>query len=218
MIEYDRYLAIPDLLDRAIAFTADAHQRVDQKRKYTDEPYENHPFAVMEIVRSVPHTVEMLCAAALHDTVEDTDVTIVDILYLFGLVVTKHVDDLTDVSRPSDGNYATRKAIDRAHTARALPASKTIKAADCLHNGYDIVANDRHFAVAFLRQIRSLADGPLIGADPTLLAQVNTMIENNLDDLERTTNADREERRARHEAQCEADKARKRAKGLAHTH
>jgi (p)ppGpp synthase/HD superfamily hydrolase len=40
-----------------------AHISIDQRRKYTGEHYINHPAAVVEIVRSVPHTQAMICAA-----------------------------------------------------------------------------------------------------------------------------------------------------------
>jgi len=55
-----------------------------QVRKYTGEPYINHPAEVVELVRSVPHTEAMLCAAWLHDVVEDTPATLRSIEYLFG--------------------------------------------------------------------------------------------------------------------------------------
>lgn len=56
-----------------------AHEGIGQVRKYTGEPYINHPAAVAELVSSVPHTPEMLAAAWLHDTVEDTPITLLDI-------------------------------------------------------------------------------------------------------------------------------------------
>ena len=75
------------MLDRAIEFATKAHK--GQFRKYTGEPYINHPLAVMEIVRGVPgHTEEMLVAAVLHDVVEDTDVSLMEITEKFGNVVT----------------------------------------------------------------------------------------------------------------------------------
>ena len=92
-------------LQEAIEFATEAHG--DQKRKYTGEPYITHPIAVMEIVREVPHTEEMLMAAVLHDTVEDTPVTIEDIKTKFGTKVAELVDGLTDVSRPEHGNRKT---------------------------------------------------------------------------------------------------------------
>lgn len=48
---------------RAREFAEAAHARIDQRRKYTGEPYIAHPAAVVELVRSVPHTDEMIAAA-----------------------------------------------------------------------------------------------------------------------------------------------------------
>lgn len=130
-------------LDKAIKFATKAHGK--QKRKYTGEPYITHPIAVMEIVRTVPHTEEMLVAAVLHDTVEDTPVTLADIKAEFGTKVMKLVEGLTDVSRPEDGNRKTRKAMDRAHTAKQSAEVQTIKLADLIHNTESIGRFDPKF-------------------------------------------------------------------------
>ena len=130
-------------LQEAIEFATEAHG--DQKRKYTGEPYITHPIAVMEIVREVPHTEEMLIAAVLHDTVEDTPVTIEDIKTKFGTKVAELVNGLTDVSRPEDGNRKTRKAMDRAHLAKQNAEVQTIKLADLIHNTMSIGLYDPHF-------------------------------------------------------------------------
>ena len=130
-------------LQEAIEFATEAHG--DQKRKYTGEPYITHPIAVMEIVREVPHTEEMLMAAVLHDTVEDTQVTIEDIKTKFGTKVAELVDGLTDVSRPEHGNRKTRKALDRAHLAKQNAEVQTIKLADLIHNTMSIGLYDPHF-------------------------------------------------------------------------
>ena len=130
-------------LDKAIKFATKAHGK--QKRKYTGEPYITHPIAVMEIVRTVPHTEEMLVAAVLHDTVEDTPVTLADIKAEFGTKVMKLVEGLTDVSKPQDGNRKTRKAMDRAHTAKQSAEVQTIKLADLIHNTESIGRFDPKF-------------------------------------------------------------------------
>ena len=130
-------------LDKAIKFATKAHG--NQKRKYTGEPYITHPIAVMEIVRTVPHTEEMLVAAVLHDTVEDTPVTLADIKAEFGTKVMKLVEGLTDVSKPEDGNRKTRKAMDRAHTAKQSAEVQTIKLADLIHNTESIGRFDPKF-------------------------------------------------------------------------
>lgn len=143
---------------RAKEFAELAHGRIDQRRKYTDEPYIKHPAAVVELVRSVPHTTEMLAAAWLHDVVEDTGIQLDEIREVFGEVVSELVDDLTDVSLPSDGNRATRRAIDHAHTAAASPEAQTIKLADIIDNLSGIVTYDAKFAKTYLAEKRHLLE------------------------------------------------------------
>lgn len=138
-------LIATDLPGRALTFAAAAHAGIDQRRKYTNEPYIVHPIAVAEIVASVDHTEEMLAAAFLHDTVEDTPVTIERIETEFGPVVAELVGWLTDVSKPEDGNRKVRKALDREHTAKAPPAAKTIKLADLIDNTLTIKERDPDF-------------------------------------------------------------------------
>lgn len=156
-----------DLCERALEFAARAHESIGQRRKYTGEPYIVHPIAVAEIVRSVPHTPEMVAAAYLHDVVEDTPVTIEEIEAEFGPKVAELVDWLTDVSRPEDGNRRTRKAIDLEHSARAPPDAKTIKLADLIDNTRTIKPHDPGFWRVYRREkqalLRVLGEG-----DPTL--------------------------------------------------
>ena len=132
-----------ELVRQAFVFAKAAHEAVGQLRKYTGDPYIVHPTEVADIVQTVAHTEVMLAAALLHDTVEDTDATMDEIRRLFGHEVADLVEMLTDVSVPTDGNRAVRKAIDLAHTARASAAGKTIKLADLISNTQSIVANDR---------------------------------------------------------------------------
>lgn len=142
------------MVKKAFEFAKDAHG--DQKRKYTGDPYISHPLNVMQIVASVPHTEAMLAAALLHDVLEDTNASESDILEQFGPEVLSLVKDLTDVSKPENGNRAARKAIDRQHTANASPAAKTIKLADLMDNTYNIVAHDQAFAKVYMAEKRLL--------------------------------------------------------------
>ncbi len=143
-----------DLILRAREFAATAHK--DQVRKYGGESYIVHPVAVSEMVASVTDDPEVIAAALLHDTVEDTSVTLAEIDYHFGARVAAIVSDLTDVSKPSDGNRQTRRAIDREHTSRACPEAKTIKLADVLDNSSDLVERDPKFAAVYLEEKRLL--------------------------------------------------------------
>lgn len=139
-------------LEQAIEFAKQAHDSIGQKRKYTGEPYWVHPIAVMEMVREFGGTEDMLIAAVCHDVVEDTPVTITEIEEHFGSTVAALVDDLTDISQPEDGNRATRKAMDRAHTAGASPQAQTIKLCDLIDNTSSIVEHDENFARVYLQE------------------------------------------------------------------
>jgi (p)ppGpp synthase/HD superfamily hydrolase len=143
-----------DLIGAARAFAAYAHE--GQVRKYTGEPYIVHPVEVMEIVNTVTDDEEVLAAALLHDVVEDTSVTVEDLRAQFGDRVATLVDELTDKSRPEDGNRKVRKAIDRAALAEASADAQTIKLADMISNTRSIVENDPKFAKVYLEEKRLL--------------------------------------------------------------
>jgi len=140
----------------ALKFAVIAHG--DQKRKYTGDPYIVHPIEVAEIVSSVEHTDAMLQAALLHDVVEDTKYTLEDLSKVFSIEVVALVDELTDISKPEDGNRAVRKSLDRAHTASASKEAQIVKAADLISNTSSIVLNDPGFAKVYLAEKRALLD------------------------------------------------------------
>ena len=163
------------MVERARVFATAAHAAVKQVRKYTFEPYIVHPTEVASIVATVPHTNEMLAAAYLHDTVEDTGVSIVDIQKEFGNEVASLVGWLTDVSKPEQGNRAVRKAIDREHTAMAPAAAQTVKLADLIANSRSILAHDPAFAKVYLEEKRMLLE-VLTRGDATLMAQARRIV------------------------------------------
>ena len=158
---------VNDLEARALAFAKAAHESVGQRRKYTGEPYIVHPMAVAELVRSVPHTPQMVAAAYLHDVVEDTPVTIEEVRVEFGPEVGELVDWLTDVSRPEDGNRRVRKELDRQHLAKAPPAAQTIKLADLIDNTLTIREHDPSFWRVYRREKQALLE-VLTAGDQTL--------------------------------------------------
>ena len=137
------------VVKQAMRFAANAH--IEQVRKYTGEPYIVHPIAVAKIVQGVTYDDDnMIAAALLHDTVEDTGVTSEDIQYNFGDDIESLVWWLTkpDVI----GNRAYRTHCYREHLAKATPRAKTIKLADLIHNTQSIVEHDPKFAVTYLRE------------------------------------------------------------------
>ena len=148
-----------DIVEKARIFATAAHAAVGQLRKYTFEPYIVHPLEVFQIVSTVEGaTEEMMAAALLHDVVEDTGVTIETIKQVFGEEVAELVGWLTDVSRPEQGNRATRKAIDRAHTAMAPAEAQTVKLADLISNSRSIMQHDPEFARTYLEEKRLLLE------------------------------------------------------------
>lgn len=152
-----------NLYEKALTFAIIKHG--DQKRKYTGVPYIVHPIAVASLVGQAADESgitnaspdwkywQAAYAAALnHDVLEDTDCTKQEMLDALGNLVTEFVYEVTDVSKPEDGNRATRKALDREHLSRASFWGKTIKLADFIDNTKDIVDNDKNFAVQYLRE------------------------------------------------------------------
>ena len=141
-----------DIIEKARVFATAAHHAGGNVRKYTGEPYINHPEAVVDIVSNVTHTPEMIAAAWLHDTVEDTKVPMQLIEREFGSEIAELVYWLTDKSTHEDGNRAARKAIDRLHIAQASPEAKTIKLADLLDNTASIIERDPDFAKVYMAE------------------------------------------------------------------
>jgi (p)ppGpp synthase/HD superfamily hydrolase len=93
----------------------------------------------------------------------------------FGSKVSDLVGWLTDVSRPEQGNRATRKAIDRAHTASAPSEAQTIKLCDLISNTRSIVEHDPEFARVYLAEKRLLLE-VMTKADPELMRRAREQI------------------------------------------
>ena len=146
------------MTSQALTYATAAHAAVSQRRKYTDQPYIVHPIRVAGIVANFGGTDEMIAAAYLHDVVEDTGVSIEDILDMFGSVVAVIVDGLTDVSVPEDGNRAVRKAMDRQHSADATYEAQFVKCADIIDNAHDIGDNDPSFNLVYRKEMLLLIE------------------------------------------------------------
>lgn len=143
-------------IKKAIEIAKNAHH--GQYRKYIKCDYFVHCEHVFNLVSQVTDDEDMLCAALLHDVVEDTNYTIDDIGDYFGFEVAKLVDGLTDISERTDGNRSKRKEIDRNHIARGCEKVKTIKLADLIDNSEDIIINDPKFAKVYIAEKKLLLD------------------------------------------------------------
>lgn len=144
-------------LQKALVFARDAHK--EHKRKYSGEPYIVHPISVSKIVSDYGGTKDQIASALLHDVVEDCGVSLAEVERMFGGEVRRIVAGLTDISKPEDGNRATRKKIDREHILSGEWDVLMVKLADMLDNGRDIQANDPDFAVVYMQEMRALLRG-----------------------------------------------------------
>lgn len=163
------------MIEKAKHFARAAHESIDQRRKYTYEPYIVHPAAVAKMVSRVTDDAAMISAAWLHDVVEDTPVTIAEIETEFGEDIAALVSDLTDVSRPCDGSRKARKHLDWLHTRDASPRAKTIKLADLIHNSGSIKRYDPGFARIYMAEKRRLLR-VLTEGDPSLYAMAADIV------------------------------------------
>ena len=150
------YLASPhrkkvDIINKAFNFARQAHKGV---RRLSGEPYIMHPIAVARIAaEEMGLGSTSICAALLHDVVEDTDYTVEDIANIFGERIAQIVDGLTKISGGIFGDRASAQAenfkkllltmsddirvilikiCDRLHNMRTLasqPANKQYKIA-----------------------------------------------------------------------------------------
>src|SRR6186997_80535 len=123
-----------DLLRAAFEMSVDAHKTM---RRKSGEPYILHPLAVAKIcVEEIGLGVRSTICALLHDTVEDTDITLDDIQREFGAEIAKIVDGLTKISNVMDAN-TSQQAENFKKILLTLtddPRVILIKLADRLHN------------------------------------------------------------------------------------
>lgn len=139
-----------NLVHLAIAFNIAGHGACGQVRKFSGNPYSDHPEKVAALVNGLTGDHEMVCAALMHDLIEDTHLDIETIEATFGERVARLILGLTKVSKLEDGDRATRKALDLAHTAKQCPDTKTIKLCDVIDNLTDIVDADPIWAKQYI--------------------------------------------------------------------
>ncbi|HOL01272.1 MAG TPA: HD domain-containing protein, partial [Paludibacteraceae bacterium] len=124
-----------EIITKAFNFAKTAHKGM---RRHSGEPYILHPLAVARIVvKEIGLGSTSICAALLHDVVEDTDFTVDDIRNHFGDKIAKIVEGLTKIS----GGVFGEKASTQAENFRKLLLTMSddirvilIKIADRLHN------------------------------------------------------------------------------------
>ncbi|OQA05961.1 MAG: GTP pyrophosphokinase rsh [bacterium ADurb.Bin374] len=124
---------------KALAFAAAKHR--NQRRKDAEaSPYINHPIALADVLVNEGNVTDdvVLCAAILHDTIEDTKTTAEELKEQFGARVTSVVLEVTD-DKSLDKEVRKQKQIEHApHVSRE---AKLVKLADKICNLRDILAS-----------------------------------------------------------------------------
>ena len=117
--------------DKAVLFATAAHNGTERRGK--GYPYIIHPMEAVSIVASITNDPEMLVAALLHDTVEDTNVTLEQIRELFGeRVATLVKNETAPIS--DDMPWRSKKEAQLAQLAAAPYDSKVVALGDKLSN------------------------------------------------------------------------------------
>jgi len=124
------------LLLKAVAFAAEKHR--DQRRKDADaSPYINHPIALANLLKQQDvGDIVVLCAALLHDTIEDTETTVAELRREFGDSITDVVLEVTD---DTTLEKAERKRLQIEHAETLSKRAKLVKLADKICNLRDMV-------------------------------------------------------------------------------
>jgi len=125
-----------NLILKATQFSALKHQ--NQKRKDGKTPYVIHPISVAVILSEIGgiDDEEVLSAALLHDTIEDTDTTADEIDREFGSNISSIVEELTDNKELS---YSERKQFQIDHASDLSKEATLVKIADKTSNVTDLI-------------------------------------------------------------------------------
>ena len=122
-------------IEQAYRFAAEYHRN---QRRRSGEPYINHPVEVAIILAADLHMDEdTICAALLHDTVEDTDATMDDLTERFGKTVADLVDGVTKLTQVNVSSIDEKQAMNLRKMFLGMSRDirvVIIKIADRLHN------------------------------------------------------------------------------------
>lgn len=159
-----------ELLIKAADFAAHKHRR--QRRKDAEaSPYINHPLALARVLKLEAGVgdVQVLVAAILHDTVEDTETTVEELAEVFGSAIASIVAEVTDDKRLPKPERK-RLQVERAPTSS--PQAKLVKLADKICNLRDVLdAPPAHWPLerrrGYFEWAKAVIDG-LRGTHPVL--------------------------------------------------
>lgn len=127
----------------------------DQKRKYTEEPYINHLIDTANILNDYYSDEDLICAALLHDSVEDCEYTISQLKSEFGFNISKLVEYCTspyvlnNIPKENLPIRKIRKDYENSHYSNGSVYSQAIKIADSISNSKDLLDKDPIFAKVY---------------------------------------------------------------------
>lgn len=148
------------VLNLAYDFAKEAHASINQRRKYTNEPYIVHPERVVAILKTVTDDVAILAAGYLHDVLEDVypqykTEGYVNLVNMFGSRIANIVVDLTNVYTSNlypDLNRAQRQVKENERLQFISNDAKTVKLADILDNTKDLISYDKTFGIMYIQE------------------------------------------------------------------
>ena len=167
-------MIFPRPLLKAIIFATAAHD--GQKRKFTLEPYIAHPLRVAHMVAHHGGSDEAVISSLLHDVLEDSSVTLGDLIMEFGSDVAGIVFELTNERGPAK-NRAARKAKEVKRAAGMSPEAKMIRLADIVDNVPSIVKHGKpEFAALYVAEKKALLQELTGGGREALYIEVCQML------------------------------------------
>lgn len=136
----------PNWVEHASVFAKAVHRK--QIRKLSGDPYWFHLQRVAKTVEDYNLGEYMICAAWLHDTIEDTGVTEEQLRATFPDEIVDLVVEMTDVVQKKDGNRAFRHKLKLARLATISDNGQTLKLADRIDNFDDYLKDDPDYLEA----------------------------------------------------------------------
>ena len=164
------------LVYRARSQAIQRHGATGVRRPGTGLPYASHPAEVCCILSAVCSEPELLAGAWLHDTIEDTGLTVDDLSDDMGVAVARIVEWVSQPPMPEMTVRLQRKLAFRRQLVNAPPEVQSLKAADIISNARSVRRANRQFAGTFLKE-KQLDLEVLAHADPILLAAASNIIE-----------------------------------------
>ena len=139
-----------NLLVKAMSFAANKHKHQRRKGKEAS-PYNNHPIGLVEVLVDIGNVTDInaICAALLHDTVEDTRTTREELTETFGPEISRIVMEVTDDKSLSK---AERKQAQIDHARHLSNEARAVKLADKICNLGDVAKSPPNWSLSRRQQ------------------------------------------------------------------